>query len=208
MNEEHPLSKDFLLKSEVVQYLFHAPNKLQLAHLIYPHRLVWDSYHDAWWRTLFQYACEHEEFEIARILRDRGADINHGTRDGVTALHLYTYKPKVVDFLLTFPEINLNKRDFWLRTPLEVMVRGNEDKRTIMKLMQHGASLRVKDSRGKTLGENIQSNNKEYEWLLGIEVTLILMQSYLPRQGGSAIRKAGIPVDLIRSLHVFLYSLN
>ena len=109
----------------------------------------------------------HYNLEIAKVLLERGADVNIRDRDGKSVLHRCCYNnyPEILKLILKYnPDINI--REGFNRTPLMIAAHYGHIE-IAKKIIDCGANLYLEDRVGRTFLEYIgNKNNKDKlrEW--------------------------------------------
>ncbi|KAE8155613.1 ankyrin repeat-containing domain protein [Aspergillus tamarii] len=102
--------------------------------------------------TCFFMAVVSNQVSIARILLARGANINAYNEDGQTALHVACRynNPRLVDLLLSHPQLDVNFPDHNLQTPLHIALCHDALSSVERLLSMPGIEVDSKDSSGRT----------------------------------------------------------
>ncbi len=147
---------------------------------------------DSNWAPLFFVACRTNKFDIARELIRLGIDVNVYDMYGSSVIHHYYYMHQVVDFLLSFPNFDVNQTEYYTgSTPLHLarfMIHDSK-KPYVLKLLKAGARTDIKNNAGY-----LPFFNDETLQQLARKVKVLLV----------LCRMKGLPIELIRSLNNYL----
>ena len=138
------------------------------------------------WHTSLMTAVRVKNVELVKILLEANVPLNEADFRGETAVHhaMRDYEPVIMDLLLE-ANADVNVEDCWGYTPLSVASIINRKDEIMLKLLRHGADIKLERKIGMGLCSSV----------------LYEVAAYGSREIIEALCEAGAPLDLAYSGH-------